>query len=162
MSKRGNREGSIVQRSDGRYMARVTLPDGRRRAFYGKTRADAANKLQRAQTAIANGLPLAGERLTVGPFLEAWLNDSAAHKVRVKTFVRYQELVRLHIAPEIGRISLTKLTPQHVERMMLRVKDKGVSPRTVAHCRAVLRNALNHAMRHSLVARNVAGLAEGR
>jgi integrase len=74
--------------------------------------------------------------------------------------VRYQELVRLHIAPEIGRISLTKLTPQHVERMMLRVKDKGVAPRTVGHCRAVLRNALNHAMRHSLVARNVAGLAE--
>ena len=51
-TKRGNSEGSIVQRSDGRYMARVTLPDGRRRAYYGKTRAEAAQKLQRAMAAI--------------------------------------------------------------------------------------------------------------
>jgi integrase len=141
-------------------MARVTLPDGSRRAYYGKTRAEAAQKLLRAQAAIATGLPLAGERLTVGPFLEAWLRDNAAHKVRVKTLVRYRELVRLHIAPVIGRISLTKLTPQQVERMMANVADKGVSPRTVAHCRAVLRTAINYAMRHSLVSRNVAALAD--
>ena len=37
---------------------------------------------------------------------------------------------------------------------------KGASPRTVEHCRAVLRNALHHAMRHSLVGRNVAALAD--
>jgi integrase len=42
---------------------------------------------------------------------------------------------------------------------MASVADKGVSPRTVDHCRAVLRNALNHAMRHSLLFRNVAALA---
>jgi len=140
-------------------MARVTLPDGRRRAYYGATRAEAAQKLQRALGTIANGLPLAGERLAVGPFLETWLSETATRKVRVKTLVRYQELVRLHIVPEIGRTSLTKLTPQHVESMMAQVAAKGVSPRTVAHCRAVLRNALNHAMRHSLVFRNVAALA---
>lgn len=157
--KRGNSEGSIVQRGDGRYMSRVTLPDGRRRAYYGATRAEAAQKLQRALAAIANGLPLAGDRLAVGPFLERWLSDTAAHKVRSKTLVRYQELVRLHIVPAIGRISLTKLTPQHVDRMMASEADKGASPRTVDHCRAVLRNALNDAMRHSLLFRNVAALA---
>ena len=157
--KRGNSEGSIVLRKDGRYMARVTLPHGRR-AFYGETREEAAQKLLQAQTVIADGLPLAGVRLLVGPFLEEWLRDIVVHKVRPKTRVRYQELVGLHIAPEIGRVSLAKLTPQHVERMMSRVAKKGVAPRTVAHCRAVLRNALNHAMRYSLVARNVASLAE--
>ena len=94
-TKRGNSEGSIVQRRDGRYMARVTLPDGRRRAYYGATRAEAAQKLQRALGTIANGLPLAGERLAVGPFLETWLSETATRKVRVKTLVRYQELVRL-------------------------------------------------------------------
>ena len=74
--------------------------------------------------------------------------------------MRYLGLARLHIAPVIGRISLPKLTPQHVERMMASVAGKGSSPRTVAHCRAVLRNALNHAMRHSVVSRNVAVLAD--
>ena len=158
--KRANSEGSITRLRDGRYQARMTLPGGRRKAFYGETRTEAAQKLLQAQTAIANGLPLAGGRLAVRPFLEAWLRDSAEHKVRRKTYVRYQELVRLHIVPEIGRVTLAKLTPQHVERMMAGVAKKGVAPRTVSHCRAVLRNSLNHAMRHSLVGRNVASLAE--
>ena len=34
--KRANSEGSIVQRTDGRYMARVTLPDGRRAHSTGR------------------------------------------------------------------------------------------------------------------------------
>jgi hypothetical protein len=38
--KRGNNEGSIKLRGDGRYEARVTLPSGRRKSYYGKTRAD--------------------------------------------------------------------------------------------------------------------------
>ena len=110
--------------------------------------------------AMANGLPLAGDRLTVGSYLEAWLQETAEGNVRPKTYVRYEELIRLHIAPQIGRVSLARLTPQHVERMLSSVAGKGAAPRTVAHRRAVLRNALNHAMRHSLVGRNAASLAE--
>ena len=118
-------------------------------------------KLQRVHASIATGLPLVGERLTVASFLEAWLRDNATHKVRVKTFVRYRELVWFHITPVMGRISKTKLTPQHVERMMTSVATKGAFHRTVQHCRAVLRNVLHYAMRHSLVGRNVVALADG-
>jgi len=38
VSKRGNSEGSISKRTDKRWMARLTLPDGRRKAFYARTR----------------------------------------------------------------------------------------------------------------------------
>lgn len=160
MAKRGNSEGSIAKRTDGRWMARITLPDGKRKAYYGKTRQEAAQKLARAQRLIADGLPLAGERQSTEAFLHAWLSDSAAQRVRPKTLGRYKEIVRLHIAPEIGRIPLGRLTPQHVEKMLAGVAAKGASARTVEHCRAVLRNALHHAMRHSLVGRNVAALAD--
>jgi hypothetical protein len=37
-SKRGNNEGSITKRPDGRWEARIGLADGRRKSFYGKTR----------------------------------------------------------------------------------------------------------------------------
>jgi integrase len=141
-------------------MARVSLPDGKRKAYYGKTRQEVSQKLLQAHKALSDGLPLAGERQTTGAFLEAWLSDSAAQKVRPKTLRRYQELVRLHISPEVGRVPLARLSPQHVERMISAVAAKGASPRSVAHCRAVLRNALNHAMRHGLIGRNVAGLAD--
>ncbi|MBI4199689.1 MAG: site-specific integrase [Chloroflexi bacterium] len=160
MARRGNSEGSIVQRKDGRWEARVSLLDGKRKSYYGNTRQEVAQRLVQAQKAIADGLPLSGERQSTGDFLEGWLRDSAALRVRPKTLVRYQELVRLHIAPEIGRIPLARLTPQHVEKMLSGVASKGASPRTVEHCRAVLRNALHHAMRHSLLGRNVAALAD--
>lgn len=57
MAKRGNSEGSITKRPDGRYEARVTLPDGKRESFYGKTRQEANQKLLQAQKAISDGLP---------------------------------------------------------------------------------------------------------
>ncbi len=160
MTKRGNSEGSIGKHPDGRWWARVSLPNGKRKAFYGKTRQEVSQRLVQAQKAIADGLPLAGERQSTGAFLESWLVSNAAQKVRPKTLRRYEELVRLHITPEVGRVPLARLTPQNVEKMVSAVAAKGASPRSAAHCRAVLRNALNHAMRHGLIARNVAGLAD--
>ena len=73
-----------------------------RKAYYGKTRQEVAQKLVEAQKALADGLPLAGERQTTGAFLEAWLRDSAAPRVRPKTLVRYEGLVRIHISQEWG------------------------------------------------------------
>ena len=56
---------------------------------------------------------------------------------------------------------MAHLSPQTVEKMLANIAVKGASPRTVEHCRAVLRNALHHAMRHTLIGRNVAALADG-
>lgn len=43
MGKRGNGEGSICQRkSDGRWMGMISLRDGGRKYFYGKTRQEVA------------------------------------------------------------------------------------------------------------------------
>ena len=42
---RGNREGSIYKRKDGRWAAALTLSTGRRRTLYGRTRAEVDQKL---------------------------------------------------------------------------------------------------------------------
>lgn len=46
--KRGNGEGSVTQLANGLWQARVTLEDGRRKAYYAKTRQEAAQKLTAA------------------------------------------------------------------------------------------------------------------
>jgi hypothetical protein len=38
MGKRGNHEGSLYHRSDGRWEAMLTLPDGKRKSFHARTR----------------------------------------------------------------------------------------------------------------------------
>ncbi|HZU05719.1 MAG TPA: site-specific integrase [Chloroflexota bacterium] len=104
------------------------------------------------------GLPLPAERQTVGQFLARWLEDVARPRVRPKTYHSYAQLVRLHLAPGLGRIPLAKLSPQDVQAFLNAKRASGLSPRTVQYLHAVLRCALGQAERWGLVPRNVARL----
>jgi integrase len=98
--------------------------------------------------------------MAVGPFLASWLTESVQSTVRPRTFQSYSELVRIHLIPGLGRISLSKLTPQDVQRLINRKLADGLSPRRVKYIHAVLRHALGEAERFGLVARNVAKLVK--
>ena len=165
MARRGQGEGSIYQRADGRWVGSVTIgyEDGKqkRKSFYGKTRKEVKEKLTTAVADQQRGLPVAfDERLTLGAFLDEWLEHSVKPSVRPSTYKSYSGLVRLHLKPVLGHHRLTKLEPQHVQRFMNRKLKSGLSPRTVDYCRAVLRRALNQALRWGHVPRNVATLVD--
>ena len=72
-NRRGRGEGSIVQRADGRWMARVDLgwAAGKRqfKAIYRRTRRAAAEALRDELKAAQDGTLIADERQTVGQFL---------------------------------------------------------------------------------------------
>src|SRR5437870_2132357 len=100
--RRANGEGTISQHPDGRWWARITLADGKRKAFYGRTRKEVQQKLTAALRDQQQGLPVIAERETVGQFLARWSNDVARPKLRPRTYQRYQELLRLHALPTLG------------------------------------------------------------
>ena len=83
--KRGNGEGSITKRKDGRWMARYTAhtPKGpKRRHIYGRTRQEVAAKLAKAMTDRDGGIELDHSSVTVNEYLRRWLNDSVKGSVR--------------------------------------------------------------------------------
>jgi hypothetical protein len=49
--------------------------------------------------------------LLLGSFLAAWLTDVVRLSVRPKTFVSYESIVRIHLAPALGSIGLSDLRP---------------------------------------------------
>lgn len=155
--RRANNEGSIYKRRDGRWAATISLDHGKRKYLYGRTRQDVGRKLTVVLKAKQDGLPIPGERQTVGQYLEGWL-ESARPSLRPRTWARYEQYLRLHAIPEIGRLSLAKLGPQHLQRLYSSRLEAGLSPTSVAHLHAVLHRALGQAARWGLVARNVAGL----
>jgi integrase len=164
MKRRGHGEGSIHQRkSDGLWVATVNLGwrDGRRdrRTFYAKTRREAAERLQKALRDMGEGLQPTSDRLTVADYLHQW-RASIRGTVRPATWRRYDQIIRTHLEPQLGNVPLTKLSAGHVERMMRHMLSRGAAPRSALHARAVLRTALTRAMRHGLVARNAAALAD--
>src|SRR5262249_29217030 len=138
--KRGNNEGSIRLRADGRYEARITLPSGRSKSLYGKTRAEVQRQMTGALRDVQSGVPVAVGRLTVGQFLETWLTDVVRPKNKIKTVEGYRGIVRTHITPGLGQRPLARLTPQDVQRFLTN-KGQKASPSMVKHTRDVLRIA---------------------
>jgi integrase len=158
--KRGNNEGSISHLADGRWQARITLDSGKRKAFYGKTRQEAAAKLTAALSARDRGLPVdLGERQTVGRYLATWL-ETVKPTIRPRTWKRYAELMNRHAAPVLGKLPLAKLTAQQVQRLYSGKLEEGLSSTTVHHLHAVLHRALSQAERLDLVGRNVCDLVD--
>ena len=111
--KRGNGEGSIYRRKDGRWVGQYTIYTAtgpKYRYLYGKTRAAVAEKLTKAMADRNGGLIFDAANLTVGEYLDSWLSDSVRGTVRASTFERHEGIIRLHIKPSLGRVGLKKLT----------------------------------------------------
>jgi integrase len=108
MSRRAAGEGSILKRADGRWAGYVTLPSGGRRYFYGKTQQEVVRRIAEARRALKSGLPLPSERLTVAAYLHDWL-IAVKRTLKPRTWVRYEQYVRVHAVPVIGGIPLARL-----------------------------------------------------
>ncbi|TMD04188.1 MAG: site-specific integrase [Chloroflexi bacterium] len=156
MSKRGNGEGSVYRRKDGRWEAAVTLRGDRKRVC-AKTRQQASQWLTATMRAKEEGLPIGPARATVATHLNSWL-AGARSQLRHRTWVRYEQLARLHVLPALGAIPLGRLEPSDVKVMQQRMLEAGASPSSTRQARAVLHGALTEAVRWGLVARNVAAL----
>jgi integrase len=155
-SKRGNGEGSIYQRKDGRWVGQVTRDDAPAKYYYGKTRDEVSTKLVKALNDQQDGLPLVGERQTVGQYLAWWLETSKGARLRPRTLERYEQLIRLHIVPHVGTVALAKLSPQHLTDLYGKLLRAGQSRRSVEFVHVVLHGALKQALRLRLIVRNPA------
>jgi integrase len=158
--RRGKGEGGITRLPDGRWQGRIswTDPSGtrRRKAVYGRTKAEVQEKLRRLLTQRDQGRPLPGDdRLTVAAYLERWLTDVAGRRVRPSTLLRYRLDVQ-RISAALGRVRLTQLSSADVQRFLNGLSDQGLSPATVRHTRGVLRTALNQAQTWDLIPQNPA------
>jgi integrase len=162
--RRGNNEGSIYKRGDGRWVSQVWLgyENGKpkRKYLYGRTREEVAGKLAKATRARDLQLPQESGRQTVAQFLDHWLESSARHTLRPSTYTSYESIIRIHLRPALGRTQLSQLSPQEVQALLSKQLADGLSPRTVQYTRAILRRALGHAVKWGLVARNVAQLVD--
>jgi integrase len=188
--KRANGEGTIVQRKDGRYEAKVFMPTTagtiKRVSVYGKTREECHAKYVKLKAQVEDGIPVASVSWTVEQYLTYWLERVVKVERRPKTVQGYESVVRLHLIPGLGKKRLGKLTARDVRVLITSVREscqcckhgwdadrdkprccevKGgeccgsrLSVRMVQFVHAVLRNALQTAVREEIVPRNVAKL----
>lgn len=163
MGRRGAGEGSIFRdRATGRWRALVDLGvDGagrrRRRKVSGRSRADVAAKLRQLQRDLEDGVTAAGRQMTVATLCEHWLRqqggDLSSNTRELRAWV-----VHTHLTPALGARRVRDLSADDVAGFLQDKVAAGYARATVDKFRGVLGQALRHAERQGLVARNVAVL----
>src|SRR5215210_8741845 len=106
MGKRGNGEGSIYRRKDGRWVGQYlvyTDKGPKYKYIYGKTRQAVAGKLTKAMADRDGGLVFDTGSLTLGNYLDRWL-PNIHDTVRQRTWERYEQIVRVHLKPALERV----------------------------------------------------------
>ncbi len=156
-SRSNNGMGSIRQRSDGRWEARYTTPDGRQRSVYAKTEKEVTTKLRTQLHELDSGIWREPSKMTVSQWLDIWIADYQGENSE-RTVIKYKSILNHNFKPTIGDVKLSKLAPIHVRRMVSSMQDRGLSQVTISNYCRILRTALNCAIESRLIKENPAAL----
>lgn len=157
--------GTIRLRSDGRWEARYTA--GRdpgtgkqiQKSIYGKTQVEVRKKLQQACIAIDEGTYMEPSKLTVGGWLEIWV-ENYTQNLKPYTKKSYNTQIKKHIKPALGAIKLISLNTVEIQRFyngLLKGKEgtEPLSPKTIKNIHGVLHKALEQAVEIGYLRYNV-------
>ena len=159
--KRADGEGTVYYSEQlGRWVGQVSLPNGKRKTKYGKTQKEVKDWILSQRDALQKGVWVEQDKVTLSEFLARYMTDVAAHTLRPKTIESYTYVIRNHITPDLGKVRLTALRPDHLQKLYSDKLASGLSPRTVHYIHAVLHKSLGHALKWGLVNRNVATLVD--
>jgi integrase len=157
--RRAYGEGAIYQLADGRWQGSVELGwsagTRRRKRITRRRKSDVARELRALVTAAEAGQLHPDRSPTLEAWLDTYLREVAAARVRPVTLDGYQNLIRLHVTPELGRHRLDQLRPHHVAALYRRLGPT-LAPSSVRRVHAVLRRALTVAVRWGLITTNPA------
>ncbi|WP_037605068.1 tyrosine-type recombinase/integrase [Streptacidiphilus rugosus] len=159
--KNPNGAGSIWRRKDGRYEARVYVPqpDGtrKRKTVYGATWEECDEKRQELVSRDRKGLPTPTRSNKLAEWLPYWLEEFIRPQRKKTTYAKYETHVRRYLIPHLGTKRLESLSVPDVRRFVVAV-TREASAATAKESHRVLRTALAAACREELISRNVATL----
>lgn len=155
VARRSPGDGALFKRGDGMWVGSVEVPsaDGKRRQkrVYSKTRSGCRDKLKELKDKVDGGLVIITGHDTLADWLDTWLNTIKKPRVTQSTYAFYEEAVRLHINPILGRTRLDKLTAQHVYHAI----NAANTTRNAQRVHLVVNMALKKAVDNGVLSRNV-------
>ncbi len=158
--------GSIRQRTDGTWEARITVgtnpgtgkPD--RKSVYGKTQAEVRRKMTAIQRAVDSGTYQAPDKTTVSEWLDEWMKTFCAVKVKPLTYSSYETAIKKHIKPAIGALKVQAVKGVHIQKLYNGMTAAGSSAKTVKNIAAILHKAFSVAQKQGMIQANPCDAAE--
>ena len=150
--------GHIVKRGKNSYSLAVSLG---RDATTGKykyqwltvkgTKKEAEKRLAELLHQLNNGTFIKPDKTILTEYLERWLKDYVWPNLAPRTAEGYEHIIRRHLSPALGSITLTQLKPEHLQRYYSEKLTRGLSAQTVRHHHTALHKALQTAVEWGLL-----------
>ncbi len=156
------KRGQVIERSKDAFLVRIYLGEDEtgKRCYYNKTITGTKRDAQKHLTSVLGDLDrgtfIEPSKETLNSYLDRWLENSAAPRVRARTLRDYRSLLERYVRPVLGQRILASITPLDVQSVYTGMLESGLSPRTIRYTHAVLSSALKQAVRWQLLPKNVA------
>lgn len=160
-------DGLVRQRDDGRWEGRIVVGhkengDSIFRYMSAKTQKELLDKLHRSIEEY-DGINLTEQsRMTLGEWLDIWLEECAEPSLRPSTLKGYRAYVEQKLKPHLGQKQISKITTADVQKLYRKLQKEGgesgseLSPATIQRIHGVLHQALDVAVNRSIIAKNPA------
>jgi integrase len=158
---RGDGEGTIYKRKDGRWCGQVTIgtdpKTGKpiRKTFYGDKRKEVAKQMTELKQKLFEGSYRKQSEMKFGDWLSEW-NKGRKNTVAYSTYRVYDSIIRNHLNAEIGDIKLKELETRHLQKVLNNRFDSGLNTGTVRLIYAIANKALKQAVKERLIYSNPA------
>jgi len=168
---RGNGEGTIFQRKDGKWQGAVTIGTDpqtgkqKRKYFYGDTRKEVARQMTNLKQKLFSGTYSEPSEMKLIDWLNSWI-EGRKSTLAYKTYKNYKTMIKNHLI-DIGDTKLKDLRTRQVQKLL---NDKlkngkvygegGLSPRTVKYIYQTLHVALEQAVKENMIPRNICKAVE--
>jgi integrase len=151
--------GQLISRGPRTWLVRFSLgrdPESGTRKYHNKT---IRGSFREAQTYL-NGklqerdigrLPRTAA-ISLNQYLDQWLTTSAKPRLRPKSYIDYEALLRLHIRPSLGARPIGAVTQFDIQSIYAQMFERGLSARTIEYTNAVLQSAFRQAVRWKMLA----------
>ena len=149
MAKNRRRFGSIRKLPSGRYQVRYCGPDGQMRnaptTFERKEEAGRWLALTEAQLVKQEWIDPQRGKVTLNEYGQRWIDERP--KLRPRTIGLYRQLLRSHLRPRLGNVSLADLNTPMIRAWRSDLISEGTSRLVVAKSYRLLRAILNTAVK---------------
>ena len=161
--KRLNGEGSIYFHEGRKLWCAQYIYKGKRKSVYGKTQKIVREKLSEKLKLIEQNIDIDAQEMTLGEWLDYWLETYSRNTVRLSTYTAYEVAIRCHIKPKIGNVKLKKLTASVLQEFFndeyksgrIDGRGEGMSVKSLRNFYNLLHSALQKAVETDVLIKNV-------
>ncbi len=106
--------------------ATLTLPGGKRKYIYGKTKAELEEKLLEAKLLLRAGVN-PGNDVTFFEYAQAWYNSYKKPYLRDTSRENLLYTLNSYIVPYLSSVKMSDVTPMHIQQILSSVSEKSRS-----------------------------------